>query len=92
MFGMKPPLRFMVARLLADGRPRKAGDVLQDLKPLYGRERQFTLRAIEEHLQALKAVGVTEVQSLSLGQPEGVITSYRLSAHGRQLLERLNRS
>lgn len=91
MFGMKPPLRCMVARLLADGRARRAEDVLWELEPLYGSERQFTLRAIEEHLQALKAVGVAMVQGLSVEQPGELVTSYGLSPQGRQVLERLKR-
>lgn len=90
MLKMNPPLRFMIARLLADGRVRETGEILAELSPLYGRERQFSRQGLEDHLQALKVVGLVEVQDVSLDAAGGLVFRYRISPQGLKLLSRLS--
>ncbi len=92
MFGMHPPLRFMVARLLAEGRAGRVDELMRSLEPLYGGEKQFTRRNLEEHLQALKAVGIVEIAETSRDSAGDLAYSYRISETGRKLMARLART
>lgn len=92
MFGMHPPLRFMVARLLAEGRAGRLDDLLRSLEPLYGGEKQFTRRNLEEHLQALKAVGIVEVAETFRDSDGELAYGYRITDTGRKLMSRLART
>ena len=80
---MKAPLRFSLLRHLID-RPCPATpyNVFEALKNLYGRERQFTLPFIEDHLESLRGVGLVKV--VEAAEENGkLILSYQITDYGR---------
>ncbi|MDE7065188.1 MAG: hypothetical protein K2O70_06915 [Desulfovibrionaceae bacterium] len=64
-----------VAALLRAGVPRTAGQICTLLKPEYGRE---------QHLQALKAVGIVRGAAETPDADGALSLSYVISAYGRE--------
>ena len=83
MFGFKPPFKLVIVKTLFDGKARDAQAVLEALKPEYAGEKQLNIREIEHHLQALKAVGLVQVQEERLQDGE-LIQSYTVTDYGRR--------
>ena len=83
MFDLKPPLRLAIALLLCHEEAYTAAGVHAALLPQYTGERQFTLQALEEHLQALKAVGIVRIAEEHLDEAGTLIQSYALTPYGR---------
>jgi len=80
---MKAPLKFSLLRFLMD-RPDPATpeEVFEGLKNLYGRERQFSLPFIEDHLDSLRGVGIIKVvEATEAG--EKLILSYQATDYGQ---------
>jgi hypothetical protein len=82
MFGMKTPLKLMIVKVMGDGSVMDARSLYRCLEPIYGTERQFSLKRLERHLQALKAVGMLEAAGAVLENGKDLVVSYRLTAHG----------
>lgn len=90
MFDLKPPIRLAIALLLCDGEAYTASRVHAALLPHYSGERQFTLQALEEHLQALKAVGIVRIAEERLDEEGTLIQSYALTSYGRSRINALS--
>ena len=80
---MKAPLRFSLLRFLMN-RPDPAtpGDVFDGLKDRYGRERQFSLPFIEDHLDSLRGVGIVKVVE-AVEEGDKLILSYQITDYGK---------
>ncbi len=87
MFGMKPPIRLAIGMALRDNGVATAENICETLRPQYHGERQLTEEAIEEHLQALKAVGIVRIVDDALGEHGNLIQTYALSDYGRMRVE-----
>ena len=80
---MKAPLKFSLLRfLIGRSRPATPNDVFEGLKNLYGRERQFSLPFIEEHLDALRGVGIIKIVEAA-EEGDKLILSYQVTDYGK---------
>jgi hypothetical protein len=52
------------------------------LAPLYGGERQFTPGVVEDHLLALRAVGIVSVREPAGDGADGLPSSYAITPYG----------
>lgn len=83
-FNVKPPMRLAMGKLMLDGKARTANDVLNLLAPHYGDEGQLNLGNIENHLQALRAVGILTATSGNCAQNDEDDTLYAISIDGER--------
>lgn len=80
---MKVPLRFSILGYLIDRtRPATSQDVFEGLNSQYGRERQFNMPFIENHLDSLRGVGIIEVVD-AVEEADNLILSYQVTNYGR---------
>ncbi|NJB66499.1 DNA-binding PadR family transcriptional regulator [Desulfobaculum xiamenense] len=86
MFNMKPPFRMMIASNLTDGHPRNSLELMDELRPLYGTERQFTREVVESHLQSLKAVGIVRDDEAEVDADGRLLVRYAITDFGRDKL------
>lgn len=86
MFGMKAPLKFMIVKSMGEGSVMDAKSLYRQLQPLYGTERQFSRKSLENHLQSLKAVGIVEVADARFEDGGELAVSYRLTPFGLEKL------
>jgi hypothetical protein len=82
---IKLPLKMSVLKAVADSGPAGADDILKLLAPAYGTERQFRKPAIENHLLALRAVGLVEVSP-------GGESKYAVTPAGLSRIEKLKKA
>jgi hypothetical protein len=54
----KLPMKMAILKTIVGRGPVSAPEIVRALEPDYGHERQFTPRAVENHLLALRAVGL----------------------------------
>lgn len=87
MFSMKPPLRLAIAALLLDGTPRTAQAVFEALAPGYPGERQLSPATVEEHLNALKAVGIVRAEDEDVDASGRLLLSFAITGYGRRKVE-----
>nr|WP_300147557.1 hypothetical protein [Propionicimonas sp.] len=85
------PLRFRIITELATGGAQDTAAIMQSLAPEYGRERQFTKKMIDNHLQSLRAVGLVEDVAVSLDRDGGLVRTAGITDAGRKLLKYLPR-
>lgn len=81
---MKPPLRLALGNLLLHSEPCTAQCACEALRPEYPDERQLTPSALEEHLQAFKAVGIARIDKEYLDENGQLVQFYTLSDYGRK--------
>lgn len=81
---MKPPIRLALGTFLLDSEPCTAQFACEALRPEYPGERQLTPNALEDHLQALKAVGIARIDKEYLDENGKLIQLYTLSEYGRK--------
>ena len=87
---MRKPFRMEICKILRDRGPLSQGELLEVLRPDYCREGQ--LRALDEHLQSLRAVGIVYVASERVEERNGrevLLQSWELSGSGLRRLEKL---
>ena len=88
MFGFKIPLKFMIVKYLADFKNKNAKDIHERLEQDYGAEKQFSIEAIEHHLQALKTVGIVKVVDVRLGDGEELTIQYSATQNGENIVNK----
>lgn len=85
MTAVKAPLRMAVMAVLETGEPLTAADISGRLALDYSGERQSAPGAVEDHLQALRAVGLVRRAAAYLAG-ERLIESYCITGRGRARL------
>jgi len=76
------PLKMSIAKLFEDNTPRTKQHVFTALEPIYGTERQFTEKAIENHLMSLKAVGILKAAEAFLNANNEIVQAYTITSFG----------
>jgi DNA-binding PadR family transcriptional regulator len=82
------PLRFRILHYLATVSKASAEDVLQALKPEYGKEKQFTKEAILDHLLSMKANFIINDQDVALDSKGELVVYYSINDEGKRLLSK----
>lgn len=85
---IKPPMRLAIGKLMLDGKARSAEDVRNELTPQYDGEKQLNLPNLENHLQALRAVGILAVAERDYTQNANPDTAYIISVDGERRVKK----
>lgn len=86
---MKLPMRFRILHLLAGGQEMTGREVMDALRDEYSGEGQFKLGVINNHLQALRAVGMIEVADVQLDDKGELIEKFKITDYGKSRLKYL---
>lgn len=87
---MRQPFRINICKLLLDGKTRNQQELFDELCHSYRGERQ--LRALDDHLQSLRAVGIICVEKEWVEECEGrevLVQSWGLTNCGRKRLAKV---
>ena len=76
------PLRFGILYTIYQNKNINPVELMATLSPYYGKERQFTIKEIENHLDALRAAGLREESTSLLDQNGSLIKHYKITEQG----------
>jgi DNA-binding PadR family transcriptional regulator len=83
------PLRFGILYTIHLNQEINHPEIMIQIEPYYGKERQFNLKEIENHLDALKAAGLIEETKSMLNEKNELINFYKITDEGKDRLKYL---
>lgn len=86
----KLPFRMMIAKSFCDDVAKDYREVMVELAPEFGKEGQFTVARIQDHLMALKAVGILKEDEAIFGEGNEVLQKYRITNYGQDKVHQSN--
>ena len=82
----KPPLKISILAAVSNTGPASSAEIMDALHPQYGRERQFNLHSISNHLLSLNAVGLIRDSGVSLKSDGSLEIKYVATEQGQKRL------
>lgn len=82
------PLSYAIVKLLGDGYPRCAKDVVHELKPIYARYKLLTEKGVDELLATAKENGLLDEVSASISSDGELQFFYKLNAYGSEMVKK----
>ncbi|HBV85443.1 hypothetical protein [Desulfosporosinus sp.] len=79
---MKLPMRFRMLHLLSKHETLSEITMQEALRPEYGTEGQFKESSIDNHLQSMLAVGLIEIQKVSVDANGKLTHEYKITDYG----------
>lgn len=86
------PMRFRILHIISENAGITAEEIMNFLEPEYGSEGQFRLAVVREHLASMRAVGLIEDRSFSLGENNSLIQNVQVTDFGTSRLSFLPKS
>lgn len=86
------PMRFRILHIISKNAGITDHEIMQHLEPEYGGEGQFRLAIVKEHIASMRAVGLIEDQSFSLGKDQELIQNVQITEFGESRLGFLPKS
>lgn len=88
----KLPFKIAMLKTVASCGTASVSDIMKQLEPEYGAERQFTKAAVENHLLSLRCVGLiadaeVETEEISTYNQTRI---YAITDYGRKRIEKLH--
>lgn len=82
------PARTAVLNQMYDSKKYNVQEVMEQLKPEYGGEKQFNHRLYSEHLMALEANGLVELDSYNLDEHDELLMYYIITEEGKKTVDK----
>ncbi|MCI0130365.1 MULTISPECIES: hypothetical protein [Enterococcaceae] len=82
------PARTAVLNQMYDRKKYNVQEVMAQLKSQYGEEKQFNQRLFSEHLMALEANGLVELDSYNLDGNDELLMYYIITEEGRKTVDK----
>lgn len=82
------PARTAVLNQMYDRKKYNVQEVMEQLKSQYGEEKQFNQRLFSEHLMALEANGLVELDSYNLDGNDELLMYYIITEEGRKTVDK----
>lgn len=77
------PLRFRILHLMSTKHEGVTSEeIMKELGSDYGKEKQFKKKAMDGHLISMKALGLLDVEAVSVDENDELVTSYKISDFG----------
>ncbi len=86
------PMRFRILHIISQNAGITDQEIMKHLEPDYGREGQFRLATIREHLASMRAVGLIEDKSFALGEDNQLVQNVQITEFGESRLGFLPKS
>ena len=78
------PTRMAVLNHLEKVGTANLEEVMENLKPMYGDEKQFNKELYLDHLMALEANGYLSLKNYKLGKDDELVLSFEITEDGQQ--------
>ncbi|UUV98089.1 hypothetical protein [Vagococcus luciliae] len=82
------PARTAVLNQMYGRKKYNVQEVMVQLKSQYGEEKQFNQRLFSEHLMALEANGLVELDSYNLDENDELLMYYIITEEGRKTVDK----
>ncbi|MEI5988957.1 hypothetical protein [Enterococcus crotali] len=82
------PSRTAVLNQMYDQREIDVAQIMEELKPQYGQEKQFNEKMYLEHMMALEANGLVELTSYDLDANDKLVIYYKITDEGRATVDK----
>lgn len=82
------PSRTAVLNQMYDHQEVDVAQIMAELKPQYGQEKQFNEKMYLEHLMALEANGLAELTRYDLDENEELVIYYKITDEGKETVDK----
>ncbi|ALS38409.1 DNA-binding PadR family transcriptional regulator [Enterococcus rotai] len=82
------PSRTAVLNQMYDQREIDVAQIMAELAPQYGQEKQFNEAMYLEHMMALEANGMVELATYDLDEHDKLVIYYRITDEGRATVDK----
>ena len=82
------PSRTAVLNQMYDQREMDVKQIMEELKPQYGDEKQFNEKLYLEHLMALEANGLVDMSDYSLDEKNELVIYYKITNEGIETVDK----
>jgi hypothetical protein len=82
------PVRTAVLNYLYGVKSADIDKIMENLKPLYGSEGQFTKKRFLDHVMSLEANGMIDMESYELDENQELSLIFRINDEGRKAVKR----
>lgn len=89
---MHLPMRFRILHIISEQAGLTESEIMDRLEPEYGKEGQFRISVIREHLASMRAVGLIEDRSFAMGADNTLVQKVQITEFGESRLGFLPKS
>jgi len=82
------PVRTAVLNYLYKTREADISQIMEELRPEYGGEKQFNKDMFLEHVMSLEANGLVEMKSYKLDEKNNLVLQYKINEDGNHTVEK----
>ena len=82
------PARMAVLNYLSSGENADVNEIMEAMRPLYGKERQFTKDAYLDHVMSLEANGLCSLIRYELDDKDELSLRFAINDDGRAAVEK----